>query len=169
MPIIDRSITSQPSVAGTIMAVLLAVDGVGIGWRRSRSRFADVAAAQAASLAFNWDPQLRNLEDQRAEEFIADGGDPEVFGATLTEMSLADYRKRQLKKFAKSNLADMGNDYMLNLAAWVADMTVAQIEAILSISTARAGKIKTRAIRVRDEIKPEILLDRADVDTENID
>ncbi len=162
MPIVQRSITTAPSAAGTIMASFLAIDGNGTPWRRSRARFANVATAEAASDVYDWTSQLRDFEDQRAEEWIADGNDPEAF--VRTEMSLADYRKRQLKKFAKSRLADMGNDYMLNLATWVSDMTVAQIESILSISTARAGKIKTRAVRIRDDIKPNILLDRADVD-----
>ncbi len=145
------------------MASFLAIDGTGREWRRSRSRFANVAAAEAASDAYNWTPQLEDFEDQRATEDIGAGTDPDDFALTLTELRVEDFETRIMLTFATSELADTGDDYMLNIATWVAVKTVGEIETILSTSTARATTIRNRAIRIRDDIKPAVLLDRGDV------
>ncbi len=163
MPIVDRSITTAPSAAGTIMASFLAIDGTGREWRRSRSRFANIAAAEAASDAYDWTSQLENLELQRATEAIGSGTDPDDFVLTLTELRVEDFETRIMLQFATSELTDTGDDYMLNIATWVAAKTVLQIETILSTTTARATTVRDRAIRIRDDIKPAVVLDRGDV------
>ncbi len=74
MPIITRTLESVQQSGGTVLASFLAVDGKGVEWRRSRSRFPDEAAATVASDAHDWGPQLIERELVDFEQHILDGG-----------------------------------------------------------------------------------------------
>lgn len=63
MPIVSRSLEGvQHMKNGTIFAAFLAVDAQGKEWRRSRSRFNNESAAEAASDAHNWTSQLQDVD-----------------------------------------------------------------------------------------------------------
>ncbi len=171
MPIVSRQFENVLKRRSTILADWLAVDDQGREFRRSYSRFADEAAAQAALDAFDWTPQLKDHEEDRAVAFIEAGGDPGDF--TRSELTLAQFSHRIAKRLAGMTLE--GNRAFIcgvggsgGVSSWAASKTVAQIEATLSISTARATTIRNRAIRLRDDICPALILDDADVD-EGID
>ena len=74
MPIITRTLESVQQSGSTVLVSFLAIDGKGREWRRSQSRFADEAAATAASNAHDWSRQLIKREVEDFEQHILDGG-----------------------------------------------------------------------------------------------
>lgn len=163
MAIVTRELEEVQSTTGGVWASWRAVDEQGREWRRSRSRYADQTAAQTALDAYDWLPELRDAEADELFEFVRNGGDPDVF--VRTDLTIPGWRRRLLRRFARARLME-DEPYMRNVAAWVAGNTVNQIATSLAISTERATTIRNRAIRIRDDIGPDLVLDDADVDTE---
>ncbi len=161
MPIVSRQLASIVKDGSTVLASWVAVDDQGREFRRSYSRFADETAAQTALDAFDYTDQLRDHEEDRAVAFIEAGGSPGDF--TKSELTAAQFNRRIAKRLANMRFDD-GREFVCGVASWAAGFSVAQIESALSISTARATKIRNRAIRLRDDICPALLLDDADVD-----
>ncbi len=134
-----------------MFAVFVAVDDRGREWRRSRSRFADEAEAQAAGDAHDWDIQLRDHEERDAVQFITDGGDPNNF--PRSDLTQTQFRRKIMRKFMRGDLQSHRR-FMCRVANWVAGFKVNQIANALGISVPRANNILIRAIDLRDNVCP---------------
>ncbi len=102
--IVRRALASiQHTRDGTILASFLAIDDKGREWRRSRSRFANEAEAQAASNAFDWNPQLRQKELADSQENVESG--------KLSSLRGEDYKQRLTERLRE--IQNRLNDYIV--------------------------------------------------------
>ncbi len=145
MPIITRTLESvQPSSGGTILASFLAVDGRGREWRRSRARFADEAAATAASNAFDWTSQLEDVDFQELLVWIQAKNLPGDFDFTDRDLTLLSGEERLLIWFAEH----LG-DEAITVAWWIENLGPPQFNAIrnrVGYDGATGSRIQDRAI-----------------------
>ena len=151
MPIDTRALDSvQPSVAGTVLASFLAIDDMGREWRRSRARFANEVVAIAASDAFNWTPQLKDVdfEDLLIWTQAPAKNDPNAFDLTNRDITLVEGEDRLYKEFAES-----GGDQAILLAWWIKGMTPPEINVIrdrAGLSVTDGDRVKDRAVALDD-------------------
>ena len=141
MPIVSRSLDIQPSGA-TVLASFLAVDSKGREYQRGRSRFADEAAAIAASDAFDWTSQLEDFELGELLAWVQAKNDSDDF--TFVDSNLLDGEEFLLIWFA-THLGDVA----ITLAWWVEDMTPPIYNAIrirAGFDAAAGSRIQDRAI-----------------------
>ncbi len=144
MPIASRTLGSvQQSSGGTVLASFLAVDDLGRNWRRSRGRFDDEAAAIAASDAFDWTSQLKNVDfaDLLVWTQSPLKNNPDAFDLTDRDITLIEGEDFLYKHFAESN-----GDQAILLAWWLKGLTPPEINAIRD----RAGLDVTDGDRVQD-------------------
>ena len=147
MPIVTRSISSQPSSGGTVLASFLHIDALGREWQRGRSRFANVAAAEAASDAHDWTASLKDVDYGEVLEFVRafPGGDenqPSAFNFTDRDLTLLEAEERLLVDFA------INVELALELCWWVADMnppTFAAIRDRVGISSIEGSEMTIKA------------------------
>ena len=147
MPITSRSISSSPSGGGTVLASFLAIDSLGREWRRSRSRFADVAAAETASDAYDWTPQLEDVDYQELLEFVrafpgTTENQPSDFDFTNRDLTLLEGEERLLVNFA------VDVELALELAWWIALMNPPAFNAIrdrVGISSVEGSEMRAKA------------------------
>ena len=155
MPIVSRSISSQASGGGTVLASFLAIDSLGREWPHSRSRFADEAAAEAASDAYDWTTQLEDMDERVGMAFVESGGDPELYDRE--DMTLADWRRRVAKRWWNTPISGASAEdlnFLCLTADYITSFTAAQIASALDISEAKATKGLNRAINLRDVTCP---------------
>ncbi len=162
MPIVSRRIEGlQHNLNGTVFASFVAVDDQDREWPRSRARYPDVATAQAALDDHDWSLQLRSREERDAVEFIEDGGNPNTF--TRIELTQIQFRRRIMRRFMRGDLRD-NRRFLCRVADWVGGFTAAQIANALNISPVRAGVILDRAVDLRDNLCPALIVDDGRVD-----
>ena len=104
MPIVSRILESVQQRGSTVLASFFAIDAKGREWRRSRSRFADEAAATIASNIHNWTPQLIRMELRDFEQHILDGNTAGSF--TWVDQTQTQGFRRFLRFFASTNDLD---------------------------------------------------------------
>lgn len=139
MPIVSRQLESVQQSGGTVLASFLAVDSKAREWRRSRSRFADEAAATVASNAHNWTPQLIISELEDFEQHILDGGTVGSF--TWADQTQTQGFRRFLRFFASTDDLDRAGA----IAPIILTFTKAQIKNNAGITNAQAQFILDRA------------------------
>jgi len=139
MPIITRSLESVQQSSGTVLASFLAVDHLGREWRRSRSRFADEAAATATSDAHDWGPQLIKMELRDFEQHILDGNTAGSF--SWADQTQTQGFRRFLRFFASTNDLDRA----ALVAPAVLTFTKAQIMSNAGITDPQAQTVLDRA------------------------
>ena len=160
MPIDSLTMDVDQRKNGGVWATFLCTDGKGQVWQRSRAKFDDEAAAQMALDAHNWTPQLERKEENDAIRSIREGTDPDAI--VLTELRAADFKTRMVTRFMNT-LYEADRAFMDNMSDWVAGFTLAELETILGLPTARAQTVKDRAVHVRDTIAPALITDDARV------
>ncbi len=144
MPIVTRTLEIQPTAAGTVFASFLAVDDLGREWRRSRSRFADEAAAQAALDAFDWTVQLQDTDFNDLLVWTQAKNAPGDFTFTNRDLALLEGEERLLVWFASHEGADA-----ITIAWWIEDMNPPTFNAIrdrVGYDTATGSRIEDRAV-----------------------
>ncbi|MHC4180715.1 MAG: hypothetical protein ACYSWU_24715, partial [Planctomycetota bacterium] len=117
MPIISRTLESVQPTEDGVFASFLAVDALGVEWRKSRMRFADEAEAQTALDAFDWTPQLIDRDYQDLSLWVRNKNASDDFDLTNRDLTLLEGEERLLVEFATS-----GGNEALSLAWWVEDM-----------------------------------------------
>ena len=126
MPIVSRTLEGvQNNRNGTVFAAFLAVDDKGREWRRSRSRFADEAAATVASDAHNWTPQLISQDKQ----------DLLVWVQALNDVADFDYTGRDTdedagEEFIFQWFAENLGDDAITVAWWMDDINTGKFNSI---------------------------------------
>lgn len=125
MSIVSRSISSQPSGGGTVLASFLAIDSLGREWRRSRARFADEAAAEAASDAFDWTVQLIGADQQELLEWVQ----------ALNTVADFDFSGRDIdedagEEFIFQWFAESEGSNAITVAWWMDDINTGQFNSI---------------------------------------
>ncbi len=144
MPIATRTLEVQPTADGTVFASFLAVDGLGREWRRSRSRFADEAAAQAALDAFDWTVQLQDTDFNDLLVWTQAKNAPGAFDFANRDLALLEGEERMLVWFASHEGAEA-----ITLAWWVEGLNPPQFKAIrdrVGYDAATGTRIQDRAI-----------------------
>ena len=139
MPIVSRQLESVQQSGATVLASFLAVDHNGREWRRSRSRFADEAAAIAASNAHDWSRQLIERELEDFEQHILDGNTPGSF--TWADQTQTQGFRRFLRFFASTDDLDRAGA----IAPTVLTFTKTQIKNNAGITNAQSQFILDRA------------------------
>ena len=154
MPIVSRRIEVQPTRNGTVFASFLAVDDLGRSWRRSRSRFADEAAAQTASDAHDWAPQILDADFSDLLIWTQAKNDPGDFVLTGRDLTLLDGEERLLVWFASHEGA-----LAITIAWWIEDINPPTYRAIrerVGYDTDTGSRIQDRAI---DLLAAEVTFD----------
>ncbi len=141
MPILTRQLDIQPTAAGPVFASFLAVDALGRGWRRSRSRFADEAAAQAASDAFDWTSQLKDVDFADLLAWVQNKNASDDFDFTNFDLTLLEGEERLLVHFSSNEGAEA-----ITLAWWVENFNPPQFNAIRD----RVGYDSATGSRIQD-------------------
>ncbi len=144
MPIVSRQLEVQRTKGGTVFATFLAVDERGREWRRSRSRFANEAAAQAASDAFDWTAQLQGTDFQDLLVWVQDKNASDDFDFINRDLTLLEGEKRLLIWFASHEGAEA-----ITIAWWIEDMGPPVYKAIrirAGYDSATGSRIQDRAI-----------------------
>ncbi len=145
MPIVTRTLVSvQQSSGGTVLASFLAVDARGREWRRSRARFADEAAATAASNAFDWTSQLEDVDFQELLVWVQAKNLSGDFDFTDRDLTLLRGEERLLIWFA----SHLGSD-AITVAWWIENLGPPQYNAIrnrVGYDVATGSRIQDRAI-----------------------
>ena len=139
MPIVSRQLESVQQSGSTVLASFLAVDGKGREWRRSRSRFSDVAAAIAASNAHDWSRQLIKREVEDFEQHILDGNTAGSF--TWVDQTQIQGFRRFLRFFASTYELDRAGA----VAPTILTFTKTQIINNAGITDPQAQTILDRA------------------------
>ncbi len=139
MPIVSRQLEGIQQSGSTVFARFRAIDHLGRAWRRSRSRFADVAAATAASNAHDWTPQLIVRELVDFEQHILDGNTPGSF--TWVDQTQTQGFRRFLRFFASTDDLDRAGA----IAPTILTFTKAQIISNAGITDPQAQTILDRA------------------------
>ncbi len=144
MPIVSRQLESiQPSKAGTVFASFLAVDDQGREWRRSRSRFADEAAAQVALDAHDWTAQLQDVDFNDLLAWTQAKNAPDAFDFANRDLALLVGEERLLVWFASHEGAEA-----ITISWWIEDMNPPSFNAIrdrAGYDTATGSRIQDRA------------------------
>ena len=143
MPIISRTLESIQQTTGGIFAAWLCTDSLGREWRRSRARFTDEPAAQAAVDAFDWTVQLKDKDFQDLLVWVQAKNDPGAFDFTDMDLTLLEGEERLLVWFASHEGADA-----ITLAWWIEDMAPPAYTAIrdrVGYDTATGSRIQDRA------------------------
>lgn len=145
MPIVSRTLESVQPTTGGVFASFLAVDAKGREpWRRSRSRFASEAAAQAAADAHDWTPQLKDTDFAELLDWVQGKNSSGLFDFTDMDLTLLEGEERLLVWFASHEGADA-----ITLAWWVEDMNPPTYTAIrdrVGYDVATGSRIQDRAI-----------------------
>ncbi len=139
MPIVIRSLESVQTSGTTVLASFLAVDHRSREWRRSRSRFADEAAAIVASNAFDWGSQLIKQELVDFEQHILDGNTAGSF--TWVDQTQTQGFRRFLRFFASTDDLDRAGA----IAPVVLTFTKTQIVNNAGITGPQADTVIARA------------------------
>ncbi len=139
MPIVSRQLGSVQQSGSTVLASFLAIDHLGRAWRRSRSRFADVAAATVASNAHDWGPQLIRKELEDFEQHILDGNTVGSF--VWADQTQTQGFRRFLRFFASTDDLDRAGA----VAFTILTFTKAQIMSNAGITGAQADIVIARA------------------------
>ncbi len=151
MPIATRTLGGlQQSSGGTVLASFLAVDDLGREWRRSRSRFADEAAAIVASDAFDWTAVLKNADfaDLLVWAQAPAKNDPSAFDLTDRDITLIEGEDFLYENFAES----LGADAVL-LAWWLKAMNPPTINVLrdrAGLSVDDGNRVQDRAVALDD-------------------
>ena len=144
MPIANRQLEIQPTADGTIFASFLAVDELGREWRRSRSRFANVAAAQVALDAHDWTTQLQDVDFGDLLAWVQGLNAPGDFTFTNRDLTLLEGEERLLVWFASHEGTDA-----ITIAWWVEGLNPPQFIAVrdrVGYDAATGTRIQDRAI-----------------------
>ncbi len=144
MPIATRTLEVQPTAAGTIFASFLAVDELGREWRRSRARFANEAAAQAALDAHDWTAQLEDVDFEDLLIWTQGKNTPGDFIFTNRDLTLLTGEEQLLVWFASHE-----GEEAITLAWWIEAMTPPVYSAIrdrVGYDSATGTRIQDRAI-----------------------
>ena len=144
MPISTRILEVQPTRAGTVFASFLAVDELGREWRRSRARFADEAAAQAASDAHDWTVQLLDVDFADLLVWTQAKNAPGDFDFTNRDLTLLGGEELLLVWFASHE-----GQVAITLAWWIEAMNPPTFNAIqdrVGYDTATGSRIEDRAV-----------------------
>jgi hypothetical protein len=163
MPIVSRYKDVQPRADGSVLAVIGAVDSLGRDWNCTRARYADAAAAQTACDAYDWGPQLENVEEQQNYDAICGGTDPDTI--SQVDLTFAKFRNRILKRFRRTRIyeGDEAKCFLCGVADFVANVAKPQIAQALGITNPEAQRIIDRAVRLRDFTCPDLDADDLDV------
>ena len=113
-------------------------------------------ATDAVLDALDWTVSLERGEERDAVAAIREGADPSTI--VLTELRTADFNTRLVTKFMNT-VYERDRLFIENMADWVDGFTLAELETILSVPTARAQAVKDRAVHVRDTITPALVTD----------
>ena len=125
MPIVSRILESvQPTTVG-VFASFLCVDALGRVWRRSRSRFADEAAAQVALDAHNWTPQLRDADFRDLRVWVQGLNPVSTFDLTGRDITEGEGEEFIMKWFAESP-----GDDAITVAWWLDSINTGAFNAI---------------------------------------
>ncbi len=141
MPIVTRTLESVQQITNGVYANWLCGDAKGRAWRRSRMRFADEAAAQAAVEAFDWTPQLLNVDFQELLAWVQAKNDSDAFDFTDMDLTLLEGEERLLVWFASSRGLKA-----MSLAWWIEDMNPPTYNAIRN----RVGYDNATGSRIQD-------------------
>ena len=141
MPIVSRQLESVQSSAGNVLSSFLAVDARGREWRRSRSRFADEAAAQTALDSFDWTAQLEDADFADLLVWVQAKNDPAGFDFTNRDLTLLEGEEALLVWFATHQGVDA-----LTVAWWVEGLGPSEFIAIRD----RVGYDATTGTRIQD-------------------
>ncbi len=139
MPIITRTLGSVQQSGSTVLASFRAIDHLGRAWRRSRSRFADVAAATVASNAHDWGPQLIRKELEDFEQHILDGNTAGSF--VWADQTQTQGFRRFLRFFASTDDLNRAGAVALTILTF----TKAQIISNAGLTDPQAQIILDRA------------------------
>ena len=165
MPIVSTGfVFKRQQRNGTWLCQEFHVDNLGTHHTRI-TRSPSSAAADAKLAARDLTDDLQDEEEEKVFHFVlSGGGDPEA--APRNELTLAQVRRRILRRFARRRLEDIPTqEFNCLVAPWVAAMTAQQISTRLGgIPMPRANKIRDRAIRLRDVLCPALALDNGDLD-----
>lgn len=159
MPIISRQLDyARQQADGRFRCRVSGLDSVGRRWIHGPFWSDTVVAAEAIRDGVVWDVEQAELDD--AQEFIAGGGNPNAF--PLVDLTTIQYRRRIIRLAARLPLS--GNEqFLCNIAAFIAGFTAAQIASAVGIPLAIAQKVLDRANRLNSTICPSFTLDDADV------
>ena len=141
MPIVSRQLDSVQISGDTVLASFLAIDVKGREWRRSRSRFADEAAAQAASDAHDWTLQLKKVDFANLLIWVQGQNTPGTFDFTNRDLALLEGEERLLVWFAGEEGVEA-----IKIAWWIESLNPPQFTAIRT----RAGYDAATGSRIQD-------------------
>ena len=144
MPIVSRNLESVQQNGVTVLASFLAVDNIDREWRRSRARFASEIIAIAASDAFDWTPQLKDIDFSDLLVWTQTKNLPGDFNFTGYDLTLLEGEERLLVWFAESFGVDA-----ITIAWWIENLNPPQFKAIgdrAGYDTVAGTRIQDRAI-----------------------
>ncbi len=151
MPIDSLTLESvQPSGGGTVLASFLAIDARGRPLRRSRTRFANEAAANAALNAFDWTPELKGLDfdDLLIWTQAPAKNDPSAFDLTNRDITLIEG-----EDFLYEHFAEAVGDEAILLAWWIKGLTPPEINALrdrAGLNVVDGDRVQDRAVALDD-------------------
>ncbi len=125
MPIVTRTLESVQPTTGGVFANLLAVDALGREWRRSRSRFVDEVAAEVASDAHDWTPQLRAQDFRELLVWVQELNPVSTFDLTGRDITEDDGEEFIMKWFGESDGGDA-----ITVAWWLDDINTGKFNSI---------------------------------------
>lgn len=155
MPIVSKSIVKQNQQASGLWRIRERhLDDAG---RAYHFQYLDtsVAAATIRMNARDLTEILRERERAEVLEWALAGNDPETF--VRQDLTIVGVRRAVLRYF----VTHRGHENCV-IAAYVAGLPMAQVKAALSTTTARANRIIARAVNLRDNVCPAIVLDDTD-------
>ena len=161
MPIISSTLDyARPQRDGAVRVRERHTDSKGRNWYLSYKAASEVEA-NANMAARDFTAQLEDKEENDAIEFIEAGGDPGSF--VKVDLTSTQYNRRLAKKFANSH-THLDRQFVCNVVSWVAGFTAVQIANALGVSEAKGTAILNRAITLRDDVCPALVVDDGKVE-----